>query len=115
MQPKSCIWSSVMNDVFAAVADPTRRRILEALRRQGPLTLKALADPLPMSRQAVTKHVDVLCHCGLVRVRRVGRERLHRIDPTPLREVDDWLQPYAASWDERLARLQQHLSEEEDR
>jgi DNA-binding transcriptional ArsR family regulator len=104
-----------MSDVFAAVSDPTRRRILEALRSQGPLTLKALAGPLPMSRQAVTKHVEVLRDSGLVRVRQAGRERLHRIDPTPLRELDDWLRPYAAFWDDRLARLRQHLSEEEDR
>lgn len=103
-----------MPDVFAAIGDPTRRRILEALRRQGSLTLKALAEPLPMSRQAVTKHVDVLRESGLVRVRRVGRERLHRIEAGPLRELDDWLAPYAAFWDERLARLREHLEQRTD-
>ena len=103
-----------MPDVFAAVADPTRRRILETLRSDGELTLTALAEPLPMSRQAVTKHLEVLRRSGLIRVRRSGRERLHRIDPAPLRDLDDWLAPYAAFWDERLARLREHLDEERE-
>lgn len=104
-----------MPDVFTAVADPTRRRILETLRRGGELTLTALAEPLPMSRQAVTKHLEVLRRSGLIHVRRSGRERLHRIDARPLRDLDDWLAPYAAFWDERLARLREHLEVEEER
>src|SRR5258706_171706 len=84
-----------MEAVFAAVADPTRRFLLERLRSGGPASITTLGDGLPMSRQAVTKHLDMLRAAGLVRVRRDGRERLHELDSAPLHEVDDWLRPYA--------------------
>ena len=103
-----------MDAVFAAVADPTRRRLLERLRVEGPLPLKELASGLPMSRQAVTKHLAALEKAGLVNVRRAGRERLHELQPEPLRAVEEWLAPYARAWDQRLAALQAHL-EEDDR
>ena len=101
-----------MNAVFAAVADPTRRVLLERLRSGDGLSLGELAVDLPMTRQAVTKHLDVLRDAGLVRIRRSGRERIHELDPEPLRAVDDWLAPYAAAWDDRLAALRHHLGEE---
>lgn len=100
-----------MTDVFAAVADPTRRLLLERLRAAGPQSVSELADPLPISRQAVTKHLDVLTDSGLVRWRRRGRQRVHELDPQPLRSIDEWLRPYAELWDDRLARLQKHLEE----
>jgi DNA-binding transcriptional ArsR family regulator len=97
--------------VFDAVADPTRRALLERLRLGGPLSLSGLADGLPMTRQAVTKHVDLLRDAGLIRVRRRGRERMHELDPAPMREVAAFLAPYAAEWDERLHRLAAHLED----
>ena len=100
-------------DVFTAVADPMRRELLARLREQGPLSLSELAAPFAVTRQAVTKHLDALARAGLVRVTREGRKRLHRLDPGPLREVDEWLRPYAEEWDERLARLRAHLDERE--
>ena len=100
-----------MESIFSAVADPTRRTILERLRSHGPLSIKQLSEPLPMSRQAVTKHLDILIGSVLVEVRRMGRERLHFLNPAPLHEVEDWLRPYADAWDRRLERLQQHLEE----
>jgi len=102
-----------MDNVFGAVAGPTRRLILERLRAHGPLSIKQLSEPLPISRQAVTKHLDILMESGLVEMRRVGRERVHFLNPAPLQEVDDWLRPYSEAWDRRLARLQQHLEERE--
>jgi DNA-binding transcriptional ArsR family regulator len=101
-----------MEPVFAAVADPTRRALLERLRAAGPLSISALGEGLPMTRQAVTKHLSILRDSGLIRVRRSGREQLHELDPAPLREVDDWLRPYAEAWDDRLAALRRHLDEE---
>jgi DNA-binding transcriptional ArsR family regulator len=101
-----------MELVFDAVADPTRRALLERLRTAGPLSIAELGAGLPMTRQAVTKHLDLLRASGLVRVRRSGRERLHELDPEPLREVDDWLKPYAKAWDEKLDALRRHLGEE---
>lgn len=98
-----------MSDVFEAVADPTRRSILERLRSEGALSVSSLANVFPMSRQAVTKHLDVLESVGLIRKRIQGRERPHELEPEPLREVDAWLAPYAAAWDERLERLRTHL------
>jgi DNA-binding transcriptional ArsR family regulator len=97
---------------FDAIADPTRRALLDRMRGHGPMSLSELANDLPMTRQAVTKHLDALRRAGLVRVTRRGRERLHTIVPEPLREVDDWLAPYAATWDERLQRLRTHLEED---
>ena len=73
------------------------------------MSVSELTAQLPMTRQAVTKHLDRLEDAGLIRVRRRGRERLHEVDPMPLQAVDDWLAPYAKAWDERLAALQAHL------
>ena len=81
------------------------------LRADGPLSIKELAAPLPISRQAVTKHLDILRASGLIRMERVGRERLQFLVADPLREVADWLEPYAEAWDRRLRRLKQHLED----
>lgn len=98
-----------MSTLFEAVADPTRRQILERLRTSGPLSLSEIAVRFPITRQAVTKHLDALTACGLVTTNRSGRERIHELDPQPLVELQEWLAPYAAEWDRRLHRLQRHL------
>jgi len=100
-----------MDSLFTALADPTRRSILDALRTRGPLSIQELSQPLPMTRQAVTKHLDHLRSSGLVSVRREGRRRLHQLDPAPLQEMEAWLEPYSRFWDDRLERLQRHLKE----
>ncbi len=100
-------------EVFTAVADPTRRAILDRLRVAGPSSIKELAAPLPMSRQAVTKHLDILAAGGLIRAERRGRERVHRLAAKPLSDIDAWLAPYRATWERRLARLERHLKKEE--
>ena len=102
---------SISAAVFDAVADPTRRALLDRLRSEGSLPLNALAEGLPMTRQAVTKHLDALRSAGLVRVTRRGRERLHDLDDAPLRDLATWLAPYAAEWDRRLVRLERHLED----
>lgn len=98
-----------MSAAFLAIADPTRRQILERLRTQGSLSVTELTGPLSMSRQAVTKHLDVLENAGLLEHSRHGRERLHRLKAQPLEDVADWLAPYAAAWDRRLSRLRTHV------
>jgi len=98
-------------DVFEAVADSTRRDLLARLREGGPATLGQLSGPFAMSRQAVTKHLDILARAGLIRIHREGRRRIHELHADPLREVDGWLAPYAAAWDRRLARLRTHLED----
>ena len=99
-------------DVFHAIADGTRRDMLERLRTEGPLSVRDLSAPLAMTRQAVTKHLDLLERAGLIRHQRQGRKRLHVLQPQPLKDLDTWLAPYAAAWDRRLARLKHHLDEE---
>lgn len=102
-----------MDAIFAAVADPTRRILLDRLRGSDGLSIAKLAEDLPISRQAVTKHLDMLRGAGLVRVRRDGRERVHELDAAPLGSVDDWLRPYAEAWDRRLEALRHHLGEDD--
>jgi DNA-binding transcriptional ArsR family regulator len=101
----------VKGTVFEALADPVRRSLLEQLRTEGPASLGTLADGRPITRQGVTKHLDVLAAAGLISVTRRGRERIHDIAPEPLRQLADFLAPYAAAWDERLGRLTRHLEE----
>ncbi len=100
-----------MTTVLEAVSDPTRRGILERLKNSGPLSLSEIAAPLPMTRQAATKHLNLLCDAGLVKVRWAGRVRLHQLDPLPLRQLDDWLAPYSSFWDQALEQLETHLKE----
>jgi DNA-binding transcriptional ArsR family regulator len=99
------------SSVFDALADPVRRDLLEQLREHGPASLGGLAHGRPITRQGVTKHLDVLAAAGLIRVTRRGRERIHEVDPEPLRQLADFLAPYAAAWDDRLSRLTHHLEE----
>jgi DNA-binding transcriptional ArsR family regulator len=91
--------------VFAALADPTRRQVVQALARQPALTASRLAGELPMTRQAVTKHLAALDRAGLVQGRREGREHRYTLTPAPLAEAMAWMDDVGAEWDERLARL----------
>lgn len=100
-----------METVFTAIADPTRRQVLERLRIEGALSVKQLAEPMSVTRQAVTKHLDILHSAGLIKVERHGRERRHRLQAEPLKALDEWLQPYAKAWDQAFERLRQHLGE----
>ena len=95
-------------DVFSALADPTRRYVVEALATRGDATATELAAELPMSRQAVTKHLTALGDAGLVDAKRTGRETRYRLTPEPLGDAVGWLEQV---WDERLAALKRHLAE----
>ena len=91
--------------VFAALADPTRRRIVELLATGDQATATRLAAGLPITRQAVTKHLDALDAAGLVAHRRVGRETRYRLTPEPLGGAAGWIASVGAEWDDRLGRL----------
>ena len=97
--------------VFAALADPSRRTIVERLALAGRATPTELAGVLPMTRQAVAKHLATLEHAGLVRARREGRQTVYRPDPAPLRDAGAWLERVGAKWDERLEALARHVAE----
>jgi DNA-binding transcriptional ArsR family regulator len=95
-------------DVFHAVADPTRRALLDRLR-SGSAPVRELATGFRMSRPAVSKHLRVLREARLVRERREGRQRIYQLDPAPLLEVAEWVQTYRAFWESSLMRLKSHL------
>lgn len=97
-------------DVFRAIADPTRRAILDRLRA-GPAAVNALADDFKQSRPAVSKHLRVLRLARLVTEERVGREHLYQLRPAPLQQVVGWLEGYRATWQHGLDRLKRHLEE----
>lgn len=99
-------------DVFHAVADPTRRRLLDHLAR-GEAHVNALAQPFRMSRPAVSQHLRILRHARLVTVRRSGRERLYRLQARRLREIYDWVAHYERFWKQKLQALGEFLNRQE--
>ncbi len=99
-----------MTDVFAALADPSRRHLLETLARQE-ATATELAADLPVTRQAVAKHLNALREAGLVDARRSGRETRYRLTPGPLEEALSWIAEVGETWDTRLQALRRHLGE----
>jgi ArsR family transcriptional regulator, cadmium/lead-responsive transcriptional repressor len=96
--------------VFAALADPTRREVVRSLAERPGLTASSLAGELPMTRQAVAKHLGALSGAGLVTSRREGRETRYTLTPAPLAEAMQWMAAVGAEWDDRLARLGQRAS-----
>ena len=96
--------------VFAALADPTRRRLIVELGSRGPATATELAADLPVTRQAVAKHLGALSSAGLVDGRRRGRETRYTLTPRPLADAARWMAEVGARWDERLEALRRHLS-----
>ena len=102
-----------MDAVFKALADPTRRGLLDDLFKQGGQTLSALEARLPMTRFGVMKHLRVLEEAGLVTTQRRGREKLHFLNPVPIRLVHDrWVSKYAEPWAATLSRLKTRLEDE---
>ena len=96
---------------FAAVAEPNRRAILDLLR-DGSCSVGELVEGTGLSQPGVSKHLRVLRESGLVRVQRDAQRRVYDLDPAPLAELDAWLAPYRALWNDRLDTLGRHLDEE---
>ena len=101
-------------DVFQAIADPTRREIIELLVKEQ-LTLNAVADNFKISRPAVSKHIKILQECGLVAIKQQGRERYCRANLAKLREVADWTARYKDFWNEKLDALGDFLDKEQNK
>ena len=102
-----------MDEVFRALADPTRRSLLDELYKEDGQTLSALEQRLPMSRFGVAKHLKVLEGAGLVTTRKRGREKLHFLNPVPIREVHDrWVSKYAEPWASALSELKTEIEKE---
>jgi DNA-binding transcriptional ArsR family regulator len=98
--------------VFAALADPTRRSILRAVAERGPVTATTLSDTLPITRQAVAKHLSQLRQAGLVTADRAGRETRFTAATEPLDELATWANQAGKRWDTRLAKLRAALERE---
>nr|WSX48098.1 metalloregulator ArsR/SmtB family transcription factor [Streptomyces sp. NBC_00974] len=103
----------VVNSVLAALADPTRRRLLDLLAARREATATTLADGLPVSRQAVVKHLAVLDAAGLVSGSRVGREVRYTVRPAALDATARWMATLATDWDRRLAAIKRVAEEAE--
>lgn len=100
-------------DVYLAIADPTRRRLLDLLGA-GERPVNALAAPFRMSRPAISQHLRILRRVGLVDMRKDGRERWYRVRGERLREVFDWVAHYEKFWSEKLAALGRYLDKKEE-
>lgn len=106
-------YEQVDDEVFKALADPTRRRLLDKLFERDGQTLSALEERLPMTRFGVMKHLRLLEKAGLVVTRKVGREKLHFLNPVPIRLIyERWVSKYAGRWAVSLAGLKKELEEE---
>jgi DNA-binding transcriptional ArsR family regulator len=93
-----------LSQVFAALADPTRRAILERLAHAD-ATVNQLAEPFAMTQQAISKHLKVLERAGLISRSRDGQRRPCRLEAAPMRDIDAWIERFRASWEERLTAL----------
>ncbi|TLS51694.1 helix-turn-helix transcriptional regulator [Paenibacillus antri] len=103
-----------IRDVFDAIADPTRRRLIQLLSEKAEIPLHELTVQFPMGRTAVSKHLTILKEAGLVLDRKVGRETRFRLNASPLREIQDWVAFYSKFWSKNMLRLGQLLEEEEE-
>lgn len=98
-----------MDDVFAVLADPTRRHLLDLLR-DGERSVNELVDEVDIHQPGVSRHLRILHDAGLVHVRKDAQRRLYSVRPEPLREIDDWLDDYRRMWSDRFDRLAAHLA-----
>jgi DNA-binding transcriptional ArsR family regulator len=103
--------STMRRDVFQAIADPTRREIINLLAHQT-LNLNAIADNFDISRPAVSKHIRILTECGLLMITRQGRERFCKANLQKLQEVSDWTEQFKSFWIQQLDALEDFLEKE---
>jgi DNA-binding transcriptional ArsR family regulator len=104
-----------VDEVFKALADPTRRELLDQLFERDGQSLSALEERLPMTRFGVMKHLKVLEEAGLVTTQKRGREKLHFLNPVPIRLIHDrWVSKYAAPWASALTELKHNIENDEN-
>ncbi|MFN8165524.1 MAG: metalloregulator ArsR/SmtB family transcription factor [Bacteroidia bacterium] len=97
-------------DVFQAIADPTRRAILTLVALQA-MTPGAIAENFESSRQTISKHIQILTECQLLKQEQSGREILYHFNPKKMKEVNDWIQPFRAMWEDRFDRMDKVLEQ----
>ncbi len=97
-------------DVFQAIADPTRREIINYIASKS-MTVNTVADGFDISRQAVSNHLKILIECGIITVNQQGRERYCYVQPQKLNEVTDWIENFRKSWDQKFDKLDKLLAD----
>lgn len=103
--------SAVKHDVFQAIADPTRRQVLQLLAEKE-LPISEITSHFSISRTAVVKHLHILSEADLVQGRKQGREKIYRLHPEPLKELKQWLSYYERFWENKLSQLKFLVEEE---
>ena len=101
-----------MSRVFSALGDATRLHLVHRLVARSPLSVSELGEGLPVTRQGVTKHLQVLEEAGVVSARKEGRERLYTLEESPLSQAREFLAGISAGWDRALTRLRKHVGED---
>ena len=101
-------------DPFSALADPTRRHIVELLARGGAMPAGRIADAFPSARPTVSRHLRVLREAGLGKVRAVAQERRYALDPSQLAKAEEWISRHRRFWEEALNGLQRHMEREHE-
>jgi DNA-binding transcriptional ArsR family regulator len=96
-------------DVFQAIADPTRRQIIE-LVAHNEMNLNSIANNFDISRPSISQHIKILYECGIIDIQKIGRERYCKIQPTNLREVADWVGRFRGLWEPRLDSFEKYLN-----
>lgn len=104
---------ALKHDVFQAIADPTRRRMLTLLADKE-MPIAAISECFPITRTAVNKHLHVLSDAGLVSSKKVGRETRYRLQPEPLAEIKQWLSFFEQYWDEKLFALKMFVESDDE-
>ena len=99
----------IRRDVFQAIADPTRRQIIDIIAKQ-PLNLNSVAEKFDMSRQAVSLHIKILEECGLITVKQQGRERYCEVKLDKLNKVSVWVDQYKQNWEQKLDSMEKYLN-----
>lgn len=99
-------------DVFQAIADPTRREIINVIANRS-MNLNTVADKFEVSRPAISKHIKILTQCGLITIKQVGRERYCEAKLQKLNEVSQWIEQYSVFWNKKLDALENFLTNEE--
>jgi DNA-binding transcriptional ArsR family regulator len=100
-------------DIFQAIADPTRRKILRLLSNHEEMNLTRICKHFPISRPAVSKHLRILIDVGLVKEKKVGRETRYWFEPEPLLELKQWLSFYEQFWENNITMLKRYVEDEE--
>jgi DNA-binding transcriptional ArsR family regulator len=95
-------------DVFQAIADPTRREIIDLLAKQ-PMNLNSIAEHFDITRPAISNHIRILNECGIIVIEQVGRQRVCKIQPDHLKHVSDWIGRYEGLWEQKIESFEKYL------